>query len=140
MMLILKQTIGPKVIIENNHDLYRSFSTLFLGYNSALQRRAQRNHLSIWTLIELLITEETAVRIKHFQALNGKRKTVNKRIRDDITEINENIIKYNDQFESGEIRLDECLLKLAALIGVKYDKWRKQRKKKQKQRIKSHQC
>ena len=91
-MLILKQTIGPKVIIENNHDLYRSFSTLFLGYNSALQRRAQRNHLSIWTLIELLITEETAVRIKHFQALNGKRKTVNKRIRDDITEINENII------------------------------------------------
>ncbi|CAF5041226.1 unnamed protein product, partial [Rotaria magnacalcarata] len=37
------------------------------SYNSALQRRAQQNHLSIWALIELLITEETAVRIKHFQ-------------------------------------------------------------------------
>lgn len=119
---------------SESNDIKRSWSlfvvfTSFSGYNSALQRRAQRSHLSVWTLIELLITEETAVRIKHFQVLNGKRKTVNKTIRDDVVEINKNIITFNEQFENGEIQLDECLLRLASLIGVKYDKWRKQRKK-----------
>ncbi|CAF4423256.1 unnamed protein product, partial [Rotaria magnacalcarata] len=87
-----------------------------IGYNSALQRRAQQNHLSIWALIELLITEETAVRIKHFQLLNGKTRRVNKAVRDDVLEINKKIIEYNQKFEDDEIQLDECLLSLASLV------------------------
>ncbi|CAM4823659.1 unnamed protein product [Rotaria magnacalcarata] len=104
------------------------------SYNSALQRRAQQNHLSIWALIELLITEETAVRIKHFQLLNGKTRRVNKAVRDDVLEINKKIIEYNQKFEDDEIQLDECLLSLASLVGVKYDKWRKLRKKNRKRK------
>ena len=108
--------------------------TFTLGYNSALKRRAQQSHLSIWTLIELLITEETAVRMKHFQWLNGKTKTINKVIRDDVTEINQEIIELNEKLENGEIKLDKCLSSLASLVGVKYDKWRKQRKKNRKRK------
>ncbi|CAF3461643.1 unnamed protein product [Rotaria socialis] len=104
------------------------------SYNSALQRRAQQNHLSIWALIELLIIEETAVRIKHFQLLNGKTRRVNKAVRDDVLEINKKIIECNQKFEDDEIQLDECLLSLASLVGVKYDKWRKLRKKNRKRK------
>lgn len=80
-------------------------------------------------MIELLITEETCVRMKHFQLLNGKTKSVNTTVRDGVDEINKKIIEFNQKFEDDEIELDECLTSISALVGVKYDKWRKQRKK-----------
>ncbi|CAF1127713.1 unnamed protein product [Rotaria sordida] len=102
------------------------------SYNAVLQRRAQQSHLSIWILIELLITEETAVRMKHFQLLNGKTKSINKTVRDTVFEINQKVIELNQKFEDGEIELDDCLTSMSELVGVKYDKWRKQLKKNQR--------
>ncbi|CAF2131645.1 unnamed protein product [Rotaria magnacalcarata] len=99
------------------------------SYDAVLQRRAQQSHLSMWTLIELLITEETSVRMKHFQLLNGKTKSVNKTVRDSVIEINNKIIEFNQNFEDDEITIDDCLTSISALVGVKYDKWRKERKK-----------
>ncbi|CAF2510422.1 unnamed protein product [Rotaria sp. Silwood2] len=82
------------------------------SYNAVLQRRAQQSHLSIWILIELLITEETAVHT--------------------VFEINQKVIELNQKFEDGEIELDDCLTSVSELVGVKYDKWRKQLKKNQR--------
>ncbi|CAF4442567.1 unnamed protein product, partial [Rotaria magnacalcarata] len=93
------------------------------SYDAVLQRRAQQSHLSMWTLIELLITEETSVRMKHFQLLNGKTKSVNKTVRDSVIEINNKIIEFNQNFEDDEITIDDCLTSISALVGVKYDKW-----------------
>ncbi|CAF4677209.1 unnamed protein product, partial [Rotaria sp. Silwood2] len=98
-------------------------------YNAVLQRRAQQSHLSIWTLIELLITEETAVRMKHFQSLSGKTKPINKTIRNGVININQQINLLNQKLEVNDIELDDCLISLSTLVGVKYDQWRKQRKK-----------
>ncbi|CAF0897485.1 unnamed protein product [Rotaria sordida] len=99
------------------------------SYNAVLKRRTQQNHLSIWTLIELLITEETAVRMKHFQLLNGKKKSINTTIRNNVIEINKKIFEFNQKFEDDEIELDECLTLISSLVGVKYDQWRTQLKK-----------
>lgn len=99
--------------------------SIISGYNAALHCRAQQSHLSIRALIELLITEETGVRMKHFQWLNGKTKTIKKSIRDGVVEIKQYIIEFNQKFKNNEIQLDECLLSLASLVGVKYDRWRK---------------
>jgi len=112
----------------------RVFFLIDLGYNSVLRRRAQQSHLSIWVLIDLLITEETAVRMKHFQSLNGKTKSINKTIRDGVIEINQKIIELNQKLEVNEIELDDCLISLSILVGVKYDKWRKQRNKNKKRK------
>ncbi|CAF3388850.1 unnamed protein product [Rotaria sp. Silwood2] len=100
-----------------------------LCYNAVLQRRAQQSHLSIWTLIELLITEETAVRMKHFQSLSGKTKPINKTIRNGVININQQINLLNQKLEVNDIELDDCLISLSTLVGVKYDQWHKQRKK-----------
>ena len=72
--------------------------------------------------------------MKHFQFLNGKTKSVNTTVRDDVIEINQKIIELNQKLESNEIELDDCLLSLSTLVGVKYDKWRKQRKKNKKRK------
>ncbi|CAF3461677.1 unnamed protein product, partial [Rotaria sp. Silwood2] len=72
--------------------------------------------------IELLITEETVVRMKHFQLLNGKTKSVNKTVCDGVIEINQKLIELNRKFADDEFELDECLTSLSALVGVKYDK------------------
>ncbi|CAF2057294.1 unnamed protein product [Rotaria magnacalcarata] len=105
------------------------------SYNSALRRRGQQNHLSIWLFIQLLIFEETAVRMKHFHTLNGKINAVNKSVRDGVLHINQKIIEINKQLTDNEIRLDDSLIALSALFGLKYEKWRRERKK-NKKRIK----
>ncbi|CAF1327132.1 unnamed protein product [Rotaria sordida] len=104
------------------------------SYNAVLKRRAQQSHLSIWTLIELLVTEETAVRMKYFQLLNGKKKSINKTVRNGVLEINQKIIEFNQQFEDNEIELDACLTLISSLVGVKYGQWRKQLKKNKRRR------
>lgn len=109
--------------------------SITLAYNSALRRRGQQNHLSIWLLIQLLIFEETAVRMKHFHTLNGKMNAPNKPVRDSVLHINRKIIEINKQLTDNEIQLDDCLIGLSALIGLKYEKWRRERKK-NKKRIK----
>lgn len=67
--------------------------------------------------------------MKHFQLLNGKTKIIKRRVRNDVIEMNQKVIEFNEKLENDEIQLDQCLLLLASLVGVKYDKWRKQRKK-----------
>lgn len=81
-----------------------------------------------------MITEETAVRMKHFQSLHEKTTRVNKIIHDDVIEINQRMIEFNEKFENNEIQLDEYLLSLTSLVGVKYDKWREQRKESRKRK------
>ncbi len=108
------------------------FLSITLAYNSALRRRGQQNHLSIWLLIQLLIFEETAVRMKHFHTLNGKINAVNKSVRDGVLHINQKIIEINKQLTDNQIQLDEGLIALSALIGLKYEKWRRERKKNRK--------
>ncbi|CAF1476102.1 unnamed protein product [Rotaria sp. Silwood1] len=78
--------------------------------------------------------KETAVRMKYFQLLNGKKKSIRKTIRNRVLEINQKIFEFNQQFEDNEIELDDCLKLISSLVGVKYDQWRKQLKKNKRRR------
>ncbi|CAF4690762.1 unnamed protein product [Rotaria sp. Silwood2] len=130
MIYFQKQWMRPKIrSMISFYEVDFKTNNWSESYNAVLQRRAQQSHLSIWTLIELLITEETAVRMKHFQSLSGKTKPINKTIRNGVININQQINLLNQKLEVNDIELDDCLISLSTLVGVKYDQWRKQRKK-----------
>ncbi|CAM4860303.1 unnamed protein product [Rotaria socialis] len=60
--------------------------------------RGQQNHLSIWLLIQLLIFEETAVRMKHFHTLNGFYRVYNHEQEvEKLIQFGFNELKYNGQ-------------------------------------------
>ncbi|CAF3126650.1 unnamed protein product [Rotaria sp. Silwood2] len=62
--------------------------------------------------------------------LSGSNETpVNKTIRDGVSEINQQIYLLNQILEVDDIELDDYLMSLSTLVGMKYDQWRKERKK-----------
>ena len=85
--------------------------------------------------MDLLISEETAVRMKHFHTLNGKTNTANKVVREGVLHINKKIIEFNQKLRDNEIGINDCLIALSALIGLKYEKWRKERKKNKRRSV-----
>jgi hypothetical protein len=67
-------------------------------------------------------------------SVKWKKKSSNKTIRNGVIEINQKIFEFNQIFEDNEIEFDACLTLISSLVGVKYDKWRKQLKKNKRSR------
>jgi hypothetical protein len=84
----------------------------------------------VWLFFETIISEETSVRLEIQQRLVGKRKTINKAARQSSIHVSEKIVEFNDKLEKNEITLNQCLEEVSALIGIKYDIFRKKKKNK----------
>jgi hypothetical protein len=84
----------------------------------------------VWLFFETIISEETSVRLEIQQRLVGKRKTINKAARQSSIHVSEKIVEFNDKLEKNEITLNQCLEEVSALIGIKYDIFRKKQKNK----------
>jgi hypothetical protein len=73
---------------------------------------------------ETIISEETSVRLEMQQRLIGKMKAVDKAARESSVYVGEKILEFNEQLEKAEITLNQCLDGIAALIGIKYERFK----------------
>jgi len=96
----------------------------FVAYNSVFKHRAEKPHLSVWAMFDLLITEETAVRLSHHQTAAGKPKRIRRKCHDSSKSIGDQIDDVNEQLANKKIKLESALKSLGVLIGLKYDKYR----------------
>jgi len=75
-------------------------------------------------MFDLLITEETAVRLSHHQSAAGKPKKIRQKCHDSSKSIGDQIEDVNKKLDNDKITLNSALKILAGLIGIKYDKYR----------------
>jgi hypothetical protein len=75
-------------------------------------------------MFDLLITEETAVRLSHHQSAAGKSKKIDQKYHDSSKSIGDQIQNINEKLANDKITLDLALKSLGGLIGIKYDKYR----------------
>ncbi len=75
-------------------------------------------------MFDLLITEETAVRLSYHQSAAGKPKKIHRKCYDASKSIGHQIEDINEQLENNKITLKSALKSLGCLIGIKYDKYR----------------
>jgi len=75
-------------------------------------------------MFDLLITEETAVRLSYHQTVAGKPKKIHRKCYDSSKSINDEIENINEQLQNKKISLKSALKCLGSLIGIKYDKYR----------------
>ncbi|CAF2124705.1 unnamed protein product [Rotaria magnacalcarata] len=94
------------------------------SYNSVFKCRAEKPHLSVWAMFDLLITEETAVRLSHHQSAAGKPKKIRRKCYDSSKSIGDQIEDINEKLDNNKIALNSALKSLGGLIGIKYDKYR----------------
>ncbi|CAF0806494.1 unnamed protein product [Rotaria sordida] len=94
------------------------------SYNSVFKCRAEKPHLSVWAMLDLLITEETSVRLSHHQSAAGKPKKIRRKCYDSTKSIGDQIDDINIKLDNDKITLNSALTSLGGLIGIKYDKYR----------------
>lgn len=75
-------------------------------------------------MFDLLITEETAVRLSHHQPAAGKPKRIRQKCYDSSKLIGDPIEDVNKELDNNNITLNSALKTLAGLIGIKYNKYR----------------
>jgi hypothetical protein len=75
-------------------------------------------------MFDLLITEETAVRLSHHQSVAGKPKKIHRKCYESSKSMGDQIANINEQLENDEITLKSALKSLGCLVGIKYDKYR----------------
>ena len=87
---------------------------------------------SLWQFIKVLILEETGVRIKLAQIDGGILKSNQSTSSNSSTasQITQNIIDINKNLSKKKISLNDALIELSRLIGLKYQKFRDERRKK----------
>jgi hypothetical protein len=95
-----------------------------IAYNSVFKNRAEKSHLSVWAMFDLLITEETVVRLSHHQSAAGKPKKIHQKCYDLSKSIGDQIRDINEKLENDNITLNSALKSLGGLIGINYDKYR----------------
>jgi hypothetical protein len=81
---------------------------------------------SLWQFINVLVLEETGVRVKLAQIESGILKikqtpSSNSTVTPQITQ---NIIDINKNLSMKKISMNEALIELSRLIGIKYQKFR----------------
>jgi hypothetical protein len=87
---------------------------------------------SLWQFINVLILEETGVRVKLAQIEGGILKS-NQTASSNSTatpQITQNIIDINKNLSMKKISMNDALIELSRLIGLKYQKFRDERRKK----------
>jgi transcriptional antiterminator len=75
-------------------------------------------------MFDLLITEETAVRLSHHQSAAGKPKKIRQNCHNSSKSIGDQIDDINKKLANNKITLELALKSLGYLIGIKYDKYR----------------
>ncbi|CAF1643914.1 unnamed protein product, partial [Rotaria magnacalcarata] len=108
-------------------------------YNAALKLRMTVRRPSLWQFIKVLILEETGVRIKLAQIDGGILKSNQSASSNSSTasQITQNIIDINKNLSKKKISLNEALIELSRLIGLKYQKFRDERRGKKQHNINS---
>jgi hypothetical protein len=87
---------------------------------------------SLWQFISVLILEETGVRVKLAQIEGGILKSNQIASSNSIAaiQITKDIIDINENLRMKKISMNEALIQLSRLIGVKYQKFRDERREK----------
>ena len=104
----------------------------YLVYNAALKLRMTVRRPSLWQFINVLVLEETGVRVKLAQIEGGilkSNQTASSNSTDTI-QITQNIIDINKNLSMKKISMNGALIELSRLIGLKYQKFRDERRKK----------
>ena len=108
----------------NGRSEFNVLKSLFVAYNSVFKCRAEKPHLSVWAMFDLLITEETTVRLSHYQSIAGKLKKLHRKCYESSKSMGDQIADINEQLYNDKITLKSALKSLACLIGIEYDKYR----------------
>jgi hypothetical protein len=87
---------------------------------------------SLWQFINVLILEETGVRVKLAQIESGILKSNQGASSNPsaASQITQNIIDINENLSKKKISLNEAFIELSRLIGLKYQKFCDERRKK----------
>jgi hypothetical protein len=87
---------------------------------------------SLWQFINVLILEETGVRVKLAQIESGILKSNQGASSNPsaASQITQNIIDINENLSKKKISLNGALIELSRLIGLKYQKFCDERRKK----------
>ncbi|CAF1295370.1 unnamed protein product, partial [Didymodactylos carnosus] len=98
------------------------------AYNLAFQNRAEKPHLSVWAMLDLLITGEIAVRLSHHQSTAGKPKKIPQKSHDSPKAIGDQVENINEKLDNDKTTLNSALQSLVGVIEIQYDKYRNGKK------------